>query len=58
MQGMKAQVKKFLKSHGVTTIALDNGSVVKLQRAKTSQLIKRASEFKDFSHGMDRSTMI
>ena len=48
MQGIKAQVKQFLKSHGVTTIALDNGSVVKLQRAKTSQLIKRASKFADF----------
>ncbi len=48
MQGMKAQVKKFLKQHGVTTITLDNGSVVKIQRAKTSQLIKRASEFEDF----------
>ena len=51
MQGLKSQVKQFLKSHGVTTIALDNGSVVKLQRAKTSQLIKRASEFKDFIQG-------
>ena len=48
MQGLKSQVTKFLKSHGVTTIALDNGSVVKIQRAKTSQLIKRASEFADF----------
>lgn len=48
MQGLKSQVKRFLKSHGVKTINLDNGSVVKLQRAKTSQLIKRASEFKDF----------
>lgn len=48
MRGMKSQVKQFLKSHGVKTISLDNGSTVKLQRAKTSQLIKRASEFKDF----------
>lgn len=48
MQGLKSQIKQFLKSHGVKTINLDNGSVVKLQRAKTSQLIKRASEFKDF----------
>lgn len=45
---MKAQVKKFLKSHGVKTINLDSGSTVKLQRAKTSQLIKRASKFADF----------
>ena len=48
MQGLKSQVKQFLKSHGVKTINLDNGSAVKLQRAKTSQLIKRASEFADF----------
>lgn len=48
MQGMKAQVKKFLKSHGVKTINLDNGATVKIQQVKTNQLIKRASKFKDF----------
>lgn len=48
MQGLKSQIKQFLKSHGVKTINLDNGSVVKLQRAKTSQLIKQASKFADF----------
>ena len=48
MQGLKSQVKKFLKSHGVTTINLDNGSTVKIQRAKTNQLIKLASKFEDF----------
>lgn len=48
MQGLKSQVKQFLKSHGVTTINLDSGSTVKIQRAKTSQLIKRASKFADF----------
>lgn len=48
MQGLKSQVKQFLKSHGVKTINLDSGSTVKLQRAKTSQLIKRASKFADF----------
>lgn len=48
MQGLKSQVKQFLKSHGVKTINLYNGSTVKIQRAKTSQLIKRASEFPDF----------
>ena len=47
MQGIKAQVKKFLKSHGVKTINLDNGSTVKIQQAKTYQLIKCASEFND-----------
>lgn len=48
MQGIKAQVKKFLKSHGVKTINLDNGATIKIQQAKTNQLIKRASKFKDF----------
>lgn len=48
MNGLKSQVKQFLRSHGVKTISLDNGSTVKLQRAKTSQLVKRAAEFKDF----------
>ena len=48
MHGLKSQVKKFLKSHGIKTINLDNGSTVKLQRAKTNQLIKRASKFADF----------
>lgn len=48
MQGLKSQVKQFLKSHGIKTINLDNGATVKLQRAKTNQLIKLASNFKDF----------
>lgn len=48
MKGLKSQVKQFLKSHGVRTINLDNGSTVKIQRAKTNQLIKLASKFKDF----------
>lgn len=48
MQGLKSQVKKFLKQHGVKTINLDNGATVKIQKAKTNQLIKRASKFKDF----------
>lgn len=48
MQGLKSQVKQFLKEHGVTTIQLDNGSEVKLQRAKTSQLIKEAAKIKGF----------
>ena len=48
MQGLKSQIKQFLKSHGVKTINLDNGSTVKIQQAKTNQLIKRASKFNDF----------
>lgn len=48
MQGLKSQIKQFLKSHGVKTINLDNGATVKIQQAKTNQLIKRASKFADF----------
>lgn len=48
MQGLKSQVKQFLRSHGVKTVTLDSGLEVKLQQARASQLIKRASEFKDF----------
>lgn len=48
MQGLKSQIKQFLKSHGVKTINLDNGATIKIQQAKTNQLIKRASMFKDF----------
>lgn len=48
MQGLKSQVKQFLKEHGVTTIQLDNGSEVKLPQAKTNQLIKEAAKIKGF----------
>ena len=48
MQGLKSQVKQFLKEHGITTVQLDNGSEVKLQQAKTSQLIQKASTIKGF----------
>ena len=42
--GMKADVKVFLKQHGVKTIVLDSGKEVKLQNAKTSDLITYASK--------------
>ena len=48
MQGLKSQVKQFLKEHDITTVQLDNGSEVKLQQAKTSQLIQKASTIKGF----------
>ena len=48
MQGLQSQVKQFLKEHGITTVQLDNGSEVKLQQAKTSQLIQKASTIKGF----------
>ena len=42
--GMKADVKAFLKQRGVKTITLDSGKEVKLQNAKTSDLITYASK--------------
>ena len=42
--GMKADVKDFLKQHGVKTITLTSGKEVKLQNAKTSDLITYASK--------------
>lgn len=44
MAGMKAQVKHQLRSKGIRTIATDTGKVLKLQQAKTSELIKVASK--------------
>lgn len=42
MQGLKAQVKKFMKSKGINTITLANGSRVKLQNAKTVDILNAA----------------
>ena len=42
MTGLKAQVKKFMKSKGVNTITLANGSRVKLQNAKTVDILNAA----------------
>ena len=44
MAGMKAQVKHQLRSKGIRTITTDTGKVLKLQQAKTSELIKVASK--------------
>lgn len=44
MVGMKAQVKHQLRSKGIRTITTDTGKVLKLQQAKTSELIKVASK--------------
>ena len=44
MTGMKAQVKHRLRSKGIRTITTDTGKVLKLQQAKTSELIKVASK--------------
>ena len=42
MTGLKAQVKKFMKSKGINTITLANGSRVKLQNAKTVDILNAA----------------
>ena len=42
MTGLKAQVKKFMKSKGINTITLANGSQVKLQNAKTVDILNAA----------------
>ena len=42
--GIKADVKAFLKSKHVKTIVLPSGKEVKLQNAKTSDLISYASK--------------
>lgn len=42
MQGLKSQVKKFLRSKGIKSITLDNGASIKLQNAKTTDLCRVA----------------
>ena len=42
--GIKADVKAFLKAKQVKTIVLPSGKEVKLQNAKTSDLISYASK--------------
>ena len=42
MTGLKAQVKKFMKSKGINTITLANGSRVKLQNDKTVDILNAA----------------
>lgn len=39
MTGLKAQVKKFMKLKGINTITLANDSRVKLQNAKTVDIL-------------------
>lgn len=49
MAGLKAQVKSFLKAKGIKTIQIDNGQEIKLQNAKTADLIEKASKIKGFA---------
>lgn len=48
MTGLKAQVKSFLKAKGIKTIQNDKGQEIKLQNAKTTDLIENASHIKGF----------
>lgn len=41
---IKSDVKKFLRSKGVKTITLASGKTVKIQSAKTSDLVSVASK--------------
>ncbi|WP_347284007.1 hypothetical protein [Lactobacillus taiwanensis] len=42
MFGLKAKAKDFLRKNGVRSIELENGSRVKLQNAKTADLVNTA----------------
>ncbi len=42
MFGLKAKAKGFLRKNGVKSIELENGSRVKLQNAKTADLVNAA----------------
>lgn len=44
--GMKADIKRELKSQGIRQITLDNGRKVKLQNAKTADLIRALGQVK------------
>lgn len=46
IMGLKADLKKELKSKGITHIQLDNGRKIKLQNAKTADLIRTLSTIK------------
>lgn len=48
MAGLKSQVKEFLKDNGIKVIQNDKGQDVKLQNAKTADLIEKASKIKGF----------
>lgn len=48
MTGLKAQVKSFLRDKGIKTIQNEKGQEVKLQNAKTADLIEKASKIKGF----------
>lgn len=48
MTGLKAQVKSFLKANGIKTVQNDKGQEIKLENAKTADLIEIASHIKGF----------
>lgn len=45
MTGLKAQIKKFLRSNGITTIANEKGRSIRLGNAKTQDLLKVANKY-------------
>lgn len=44
--GLKSDLKRELKAKGITTIQRDRGQVVKLQNAKTAELIRALEQVK------------
>ena len=45
MTGLKAQIKKFLRTNGVKTIANEQGRLIRLGNAKTQDLLKVATKY-------------
>lgn len=44
--GMKADIKRELHAKGIRQIRRDNGQIVKLQNAKTAELIRALAQAK------------
>lgn len=45
MTGLKAQIKKFLRSNGINTITNEQGRSIRLGNAKTQELLKAAVKY-------------
>lgn len=45
MTGLKAEIKKYLRSNGIKTITNDQGRSVRLGNAKTQELLKVAVKY-------------
>ena len=45
MTGLKAQIKKYLRSNGINTIVDERGRSIRLGNAKTRELLKVAVKY-------------